>query len=158
MARIGTFRKTFDVLLMIIGISAVLYIAYYVIYDLNIYKGKNKELRKLFNTLSANKAKSFNTFMKEQNVDKGEIIACLSENVKIERRLTAKIINSILDKKVNRWFFLERRINKMLKTPDREKLLRLLERKEGLAFTNLLDNLVHTIVLDLDAIEANLTS
>ncbi|KAI5167512.1 hypothetical protein NEIRO03_2387 [Nematocida sp. AWRm78] len=146
----STIKKAIDSALVIFFIGVILYLIYHSIYNIHIFKGTDKELKEIFNILVRNKMKPFNTVMTENSISLSNIIDCLSPSVNIPRRLTEKIIKASLNKKVNRWFFLERIINSQIKAGNEYKLTMLLEQEDPIKFKKLLDLLIYTVDLDIN--------
>ncbi|EIJ93410.1 hypothetical protein NEPAR06_1104 [Nematocida parisii] len=146
----STIKKAMDSVLVIFFIGVILYLIYYSIYNIHIFKGTDKELKEIFSILVKNKMKPFNTVMTDNSISLSNIVDCLSPSVNIPRRLTEKIIKASLDKKVNRWFFLERIINSQIKAGNEYKLTMLLEQEDPTKFKKLLDLLIYTVDLDIN--------
>lgn len=140
----STLRKVIDIIFVFVFMAAIMYAVYYFMYERNVYRGKDEKMREIYKLLDAHKKFTFNEFLKKHSDLTVEKIAqCVSANINISIPILERIITVSLDNKVRRWFFLERRMNTIIKDGKEKHLIKALETKDENNFKKTLNILLY---------------
>ncbi|KAH9386620.1 uncharacterized protein NEMAJ01_1516 [Nematocida major] len=113
---------------------------YYNDNGLRWYSGTDPENRRVFKIVQGNRAWTFNKIIEEKGINEEQICRCLSDGSVVHEEMVQKIVHACLDKKANRWFYLE---DKIKQVKDKQRLNMLLEEKQGREFMDVLNVLLY---------------